>query len=80
MDTRKILAELRSERDRIGHAILAIEAISGEGTRLTRAVRAARTPSKPRRRYRMTAAARKKLSAMMKARWAERKKKKNKAA
>ncbi len=67
MDIRQILAHLRSERDRLNHAIAAIEAIGPDGAKF-----AQRSPrvSPPRRRRRLSAAARKKLSAMMKARWA----------
>ncbi len=75
MDTSKILAELRSERDRINQAIAAIESISADGAK---PARQSQTATAPRRRRRMSAAARRKLSAMMKARWAV--KKKGKAA
>jgi hypothetical protein len=80
MDTRKILAELRAERTRIEQAIAAIEAISNDGAVALRgrpkaATSAANTAAKPqRRRRRLTAAGRKRLSEMMKQRWAERKK------
>jgi hypothetical protein len=69
MDAHKILAELRSERSRIDQAISALESL--DGNRPAR-VTGARIPK--RRRHRMTAAGRKKLSDMMKARWARRRK------
>ena len=69
MDTNKILAELRAERGRIDQAILAIEAVnSGGRTPVGRPPRATR---KARRRGRMSAAARQKLSRLLKQRWAQ---------
>ncbi len=77
MDTRKIIAELRRERDRINQAIAALEAISPDGAQPKRQpARQSAAVSTARPRRRMSAAARKKLSAMMKARWAARKKNK----
>ncbi len=75
MNTTNILADLRAERARLDRAIAAIEAISSDGAR-----RPGRKPAAaaPRRRSRMGAAARRKLSAMMKARWAERRKSQSK--
>ncbi len=77
MDIRRILAELREERDRIDQAISVLEAL---GTTVRRARRAGRISLNPRafrlrKRRRMSAAARKRISQMMKKRWAERKKK-----
>lgn len=76
----RILAELRSERDRLDEAIAAIEKIgtaaNGTGRRRGRPGRpAASAAPNGRRRRRMSAAARKRISEMMKARWAERRKK-----
>ncbi len=67
MDTKRILADLRSERDRINNAIAAIEHL--EGTRRTQARGAA--TGQGRRRGRMSAAARKRLSDLLKKRWAQ---------
>lgn len=72
MDIQQILADLRSERERIDAAIRALE---GGKT--------GRGPGRPagsgnyggRKRRTMSAAARKRISEMMKLRWAERKKK-----
>lgn len=77
MDTRRILTELRAERSRIDQAIAAIQGISSDGAVPRRGRPSTKTTStsKPRRRRRMTAAGRKRLSEMMKQRWAERKKK-----
>ena len=69
MDTNRILAELRAERDRIDRAISALEAVnSTEPRRVGRPPRAAATP---RRRRRMSAAARRKMSRLLKQRWAQ---------
>jgi hypothetical protein len=76
MDTARILAELRGERDRITQAMIALES-------LDKTVRTSRklggrpkgsSTSAPKRRKGLTAAGRKRLSEMMKKRWAERKK------
>jgi hypothetical protein len=74
MDTRRILTELRAERSRIDQAIAAIEGLSKTSARANRSS-AAPGPVRRQRRH-MSAAARKRISEMMKARWAERKKKK----
>ncbi len=71
MDTRKIIADLRRERNRIDEAIAALEAISTGGRRVGRPPAA--TSTTPRHRRHMSPAARKRMSAMMKARWAARK-------
>ena len=78
MDTNKILAELRAERDRIDQAISAMEAVSSTGRR--RVGRPPRTAQKPRRRGGMSAAARRKLSRLLKQRWAQGKMKRAKAS
>jgi hypothetical protein len=78
MDTNKILAELRAERGRIDQAISAIEAVSSTGGR--RVGRPPGTAQKPRRRGGMGAAARRKLSRLLKQRWAQGKMKRGKAS
>jgi len=78
MDTNRILAELRAERDRIDQAISAIEAVNSTGRR-----RVGRPPGparKVRRRGGMSAAARRKLSRLLKQRWAQGKMKRAKAS
>ncbi|HYE24391.1 MAG TPA: hypothetical protein VEG32_04245 [Clostridia bacterium] len=80
MDTSRILSELRAERDRIDQAIAALEALDNLGRRGRR--RNGSGPAQPapaqkkqtRSRGRMSPAARKRMSAMMKQRWAERRK------
>ena len=69
MDTNRILAELRAERDHIDQAISALEAVTSTGPR-----RVGRPPGaarKANRRGRMSAAARRKLSRLLKQRWAQ---------
>ncbi len=61
MDTKSILAELRAERSRIDRAIAALQAISSKS---------ANSAAPRRRRGRLSAAARKRLSELMKKRWA----------
>lgn len=74
MDTRRILSDLRAERQRIDQAISALESLDGAAPRGRRGrpPAAAAAPGR-RRRRRMSAAARKRMSEMMKQRWAERK-------
>lgn len=69
MNIDRILADLRDERDRLDQAIAALE---GHGARSGR-----RGPGigGPRRRRRMSPDARRRISEMMKKRWAERKRK-----
>ena len=64
-----ILAELKSERDRIDRAITAIEAINSTGRR--RVGRPPKAAQKPRRRGWISAAARRKMSRLLKQRWAQ---------
>jgi len=69
MDTNRIIADLRAERERLDQAISALEAVSSPGRR-----RAGRPPGaarKARRRGGMSAAARRKLSRLLKQRWAQ---------
>jgi len=74
MDTQSILAQLKSERDRLDTAIAALE---GSGPRRrgrpAGSGKAASKTNRPRRH--MSASARKRISEMMKQRWAERKRK-----
>jgi len=73
LDVEKIIADLKSERDRIGRAI---DALSGSAPRRGPAKMAASAPANTgKKRGRLTAAGRKRLSEAMKRRWAERRKK-----
>jgi len=78
MDTNRILAELRAERARLDRAITAIEAVNSTGRR--RVGCPPRAAAIPRRRGRMSAAARRKLSRLLKERWAQGKMKRAKAS
>ena len=76
MNTQEIVKALKAERARLDRAIAVLD-----GASPTRATVATHEPSGdgasgPRKRHHMTAAARKRLSVMMKRRWAERRKKK----
>ena len=64
MDTNRILAELRAERDRIERAIAAIERLNLTGRHS--GGRPPRAATIPRGRARMSAAARRKLSRLLK--------------
>jgi hypothetical protein len=75
MDIQQILADLRSERDRIDAAIRALEGTGRFGRGPGRPVGSGKGGKK---RRTMSPAARKRISEMMKLRWAERKKKKAK--
>jgi hypothetical protein len=69
MDTNRILAQLRAERDRIDQAISALEAV--DSTEPRRVGRPPRAAAIPRRRGRMSAAARRRLSRLLKQRWVQ---------
>jgi hypothetical protein len=71
MDTKQILADLRIELNRLNQAIAALESLDGTATATTPAAKAAPKQSKKRG---LTPAGRRRLSAMMKARWAARRK------
>jgi len=69
MDTNRILAELRSERDRIDRAISALATVNSTGH--PRAGRPPRAAQRPRRRVRMSADGRARIAAAQRARWAK---------
>ena len=69
MSITSILSELKSERDRIERAIAAIDSLSS--TNHHRGRPAARTSAPTRRHRRLTAAARRRLSRLMKQLWAQ---------
>lgn len=76
MDIQSILTDLKRERDRLNSAIAALE---GPGPRRrgrpAGSGAASKAPAGKRPRRHMSAAARKRISEMMKQRWAERKRK-----
>ena len=69
MDIQNILGDLKRERERIDRAIAALEGL-GSGRRRGRPVGSTTAAKRPRRH--MSAATRKRISEMMKQRWAER--------
>jgi hypothetical protein len=74
MEIRKIIADLTAQRNRIARAIVALEALDSTDASISRgrpATTAKATPKQPRKRG-LTPAGRKRLSALMKARWAAR--------
>jgi hypothetical protein len=71
MDIRKIVTELKVERDRLSQAIAVLE---GVGTALLRPNKPVARRANSKRRGRLTPAGRKRLSEAMKKRWAERRK------
>ena len=71
MNLTTILAQLRTRRTRIDHAISAIASLNHPDAFMRGT--AAKRPSVPKRPGRMRAAARAKLSALMRERWAQRK-------
>jgi hypothetical protein len=73
MDVNEILQQLKSERNRLEGAIQALEGLSSGGTRRGPGRPAGSTSTGKRRGPRhMSASARKRISEMMKKRWAER--------
>ncbi len=75
MGFHNIVIELRAERDRIDQAIRAIQELVTNGTGPKREIKRKTSVTQRRgRRGTMTAAARKRMSRMMKQRWAARKK------
>jgi hypothetical protein len=66
----QVVAELRAERARIDSAITAIESLNSTGRHGGRPPASINAPKKP-RRHRMSAATRRKMSRLMKQRWAQ---------
>jgi len=75
MDIQKIVAELKQERERLNRAIAALEGINPSSSAV--AIAAAPARKARRRRGGLTAEGRKRLSELMRKRWAERRKKVN---
>jgi hypothetical protein len=73
LDIERIVAELEQERDRINQAIVSLKRVNSSGR--TRKSAGGNGRSGRQRRGGMNPAARKRLSEMMKKRWAERRKK-----
>jgi hypothetical protein len=76
LDVNRIVSELEEERDRLDQAINLLKERNGTATtRKTRKAIATNGKVSSRSRRGLTAAGRKRLSEMMKKRWAERKRK-----
>jgi len=75
MDIQNILGHLKRERENIDRAIAALEGLGTQTRRRGRPAGSHNKVSVKRPRRHMSAAARKRISEMMKLRWAERKKK-----
>jgi len=81
MNTTKIIADLRAERDRIDAAIRALEALEGTSpSPRGQGSNKATQPKGKRAPRQMSAAGRKRISEMMKKRWAERRRAAKKTA
>lgn len=70
MNIQQIVAELKAERDRLDRAIAAVNNISTRARR-GRPPKTAQNSARPKRRGRMSAAARRKMSRLLKQRWAQ---------
>lgn len=75
MDIQNILSDLKKERERLDSAITALEGLGTGQRRRGRPVGSHNVTSAKRPRRHMSASARKRISEMMKQRWAERKRK-----
>jgi hypothetical protein len=74
LDTQRIVAELKAERNRLDRAITALDGANTGGTTPTTTEPSRNDASSPRKHH-MTVAGRKRLSVLMKKRWAEKRKK-----
>jgi hypothetical protein len=73
VDLRKVVSELKQERDRLNRAIAALEGIE---VAAAVTIKASSNPAaKKAKKHNLTAEGRKRLSEMMKKRWAERRRK-----
>ena len=76
MNTQKIVKELKAERNRLDKAIVALDGATTTEATVATGESTSNGASSPRKRHGMSAAGRKRLSILMKKRWAERRKKK----
>lgn len=85
MDINAMVSALRNERQRLDQAIAALEGLDNTGARASSARKRSSaqtgevTSRKPRKRRHMSPAARRRMSKMMKARWAAKRKAAKKA-
>jgi hypothetical protein len=75
MDIQSILADLKKEREKLDRVIGALLGLGGQTRRRGRPAGSQAGGATKRKRRHMSAASRKRISEMMKQRWAERKKK-----
>ena len=75
MDTQEIVKELVAERNRLDKAIAALDGASNSGATVATDEPASKDAHIPGKRRHMSAATRKRLSMVMKQRWAARRKK-----
>jgi hypothetical protein len=74
LDTQRIVSELKAERNRLDKAIAALDGANSARAVATN-VSAKNDAAPARKRHRLTAAGRKRLSMLMKKRWAGKRKK-----
>jgi hypothetical protein len=77
VDLRKVVSELKRERDNLNRAIAALEgiAVTGATAAAAKTGAASRPAAKMAKKHNISAEGRKRLSEMMKKRWAERRRK-----
>jgi hypothetical protein len=75
LDTQEIVKELKAERNRLDKAIAALDGANTTGATVATQEPSGNLAGSPRKRHRMSAEVRKRLSIVMKQRWAERRKK-----
>jgi hypothetical protein len=75
LDTQRIVSELKAERNRLDKAITALDGTNTTGATVSKNATSMDGAQAPRKRHHLTAAGRRRLSMLMKKRWAERRKK-----
>jgi hypothetical protein len=75
LDKQEIVKELKAERNRLDRAIAVLDGANDTGATVAIHEPSSNGASVPRKRHGISAAGRKRLSVMMKKRWAERRKK-----
>jgi hypothetical protein len=75
LDTQRIVSELTEERNRLDRAIAALDGAGTARTNIAISKPSSKGSHAPRKRHHLTAAGRKRLSMLMKKRWAEKRKK-----
>jgi hypothetical protein len=75
LDTHRIVSELTAERNRLNKAITALDGASTPRVTVAKNPISLNGAKAPRKRHPLTAAGRKRLSMLMKKRWAEKRKK-----